>query len=159
MASSKDPQLAQVNLHPAVIVIGCLLVSVLARQTWHLNLAPGILAVFRYLGIAFRIAGVAVLLMSYGSMAAARTTIDPSEHSSKVVTSGLYAYSRNPIYLGWFLLIAGIGFRNASLLVLVIAVTMVLLLYRAVIVEEEAYLEKRFGDEYLRYKKSVRRWL
>ena len=159
MASSKDPQLAQVRLHPAVIVIGCLLVSLLARQTWHLNLAPGILAAFRYLGIAFRIAGVAVLLMSYGSMAAARTTIDPSAHSSKVVTSGLYAYSRNPIYLGWFLLIAGIGFRNASLLVLVIAVTMVLLLYRAVIVEEEAYLEKRFGDEYLRYKKSVRRWL
>ena len=99
------------------------------------------------------------MLMSYGSMVAARTTIDPSEHSSKVVTSGLYAYSRNPIYLGWFLLIAGVGFRNASLLVLVIAVTMVLLLYQAVIVEEEAYLEKRFGDEYLRYKKSVRRWL
>jgi len=100
-----------------------------------------------------------VLLMSYGSMAAARTTIDPSEHSSKVVTSGLYAYSRNPIYVGWFLLIAGIGFRNANLLVLVIAVTMVLLLYRAVILEEEAYLEKKFGEEYLRYKKSVRRWL
>jgi len=86
MASSKDPQLAQVKLHPAVIIIGCLLVSGLARQTWHLNQAPGILAVFRYLGIAFRIAGVAVLLMSYGSMVAARTTIDPSEHSSKVVT-------------------------------------------------------------------------
>ena len=100
-----------------------------------------------------------MLLVSYGSMAVARTTIDPSEHSSKVVTSGLYAYSRNPIYLGWFLVIAGIGLRNASLLVLVIAVTMVLLLYWAVIVEEEAYLEKRFGDEYLRYKKSVRRWL
>jgi protein-S-isoprenylcysteine O-methyltransferase Ste14 len=97
--------------------------------------------------------------MSYGSMAAARTTIDPSEHSSKVVTSGLYAYSRNPIYLGWFLLIAGIGFRNASGLVLAIAVTMVLLLYWAVIVEEEAYLEKKFGEEYIRYKKRVRRWL
>ena len=57
------------------------------------------------------------------------------------------------------MLVAGIGFGNASVLVLVIAVTMVLLLYLAVIVEEEAYLEKRFGDEYLRYKKSVRRWL
>ena len=135
MASSKDPQLAQVKLHPAVIVVGCLLVSLLARRTWQLNLGPGILAVFRYLGIALQITGVGVLLMSYRSMAAARTTIDPREHSSKVVTSGLYAYSRNPIYLGWFLLIAGIGFRNASLLVLVVAVTMVLLLYWAVIVE------------------------
>jgi protein-S-isoprenylcysteine O-methyltransferase Ste14 len=44
-------------------------------------------------------------------------------------------------------------------LVLVIAVTMVLLLNWAVVVEEEAYLEKRFGEEYLRYKKHVRRWL
>ena len=95
-----------------MIIIGCLLVGVLARQTWHLNLAPGILAVFGYLGIAFRVAGVAVLLMSYGAMAAAKTTIDPSKHSSKVVTSGLYAYSRNPIYLGWFLLIAGNGLET-----------------------------------------------
>jgi protein-S-isoprenylcysteine O-methyltransferase Ste14 len=115
--------------------------------------------VFRYLGIAFEIAGFAVLAMSYGSMAKAGTTINPSEHSSKVVTSGLYAYSRNPIYLGWFLLLAGIGFRNASWLVLVTAVTMVLLLYGAVILQEEAYLEKRFGEEYLQYKKRVRRWL
>ena len=159
MASSKDPQLAQIKLHPAVIVVGCLLVSIVARQTWHLNLAPGILTVFRYLGIALEITGVAVLVMSYRSMAAAKTTIDPREHSSKVVTSALYAYSRNPIYLGWFLLIAGIGFRNASLLVLVMAATMVLLLYWAVILEEEAYLERKFGEEYLRYKKSVRRWL
>ena len=159
MASSKDPQLAQVKLHPGVIVICCLLFSLFARWTWHLNLAPRTLAVFRYLGIALEILGVAVLLMSYGSMATAGTTIDPREHSSKVVTSGLYAYSRNPIYLGWFLLLAGIGFRNASLLVLVTAVTMVLLLSWAVILQEEAYLEKQFGEEYLQYKKRVRRWL
>ena len=89
MASSKDPHLAQVKLHPAVIVVGCLLVSLFAKHTSHLNLAPGMLAVFRYLGIAFEIAGFAVLVMSYGSMAKAGTTINPSEHSSKVVTSGL----------------------------------------------------------------------
>lgn len=39
------------------------------------------------------------------------------------------------------------------------ALTMILLLYWAVILEEEKYLENRFGEEYLRYKKSVRRWL
>lgn len=82
---------------------------------------------------------------------------NPSEHSSKVVTSGIYAYSRNPIYLGWFLFIAGIGFRNASLLVLA-ALIMILLLYWAVVLREEEYLEHKFGEEYLSYKKSVRRW-
>ena len=100
-----------------------------------------------------------MLVLAYRSMAMAKTTINPSEHSSKVVTSGIYAYSRNPIYLGWFILIAGIGFRNANPFVLAMALTMILLLYWAVILEEEKYLENRFGEEYLRYKKSVRRWL
>jgi len=48
---------------------------------------------------------------------------------------------------------------NASVLVLVVAVTMLLLLHWAVIVEEERYLESRFGEEYVTYKKRVRRWL
>lgn len=51
------------------------------------------------------------------------------------------------------------GFGNANLLVLAVAVTMLLLLYWAVIVEEERYLEKKFGEQYLSYKKRVRRWL
>src|SRR5262245_21106977 len=159
MTSASDPQPAQVKLHPAVIVIGCLLVSTFARDMWHLNLAPTILLAFRYIGIAFGIVGFAALALAYGSMARAKTTIDPSKHSSKLVTSGIYAYSRNPIYLGWFMVVAGIGFRNASLLLLAIAVTMILLLYWAVVLGEEEYLENEFCAKYSSYKKSVRRWL
>jgi protein-S-isoprenylcysteine O-methyltransferase Ste14 len=156
---SKDPELAQIKAHPGVIVFGCFLASVFARHMWQLDLAPEILAASRYIGLSLEVVGLAVLIFSYTSMARAKTTIDPSQHSSKVVTTGLYAYSRNPIYLGWFLLIAGIGFRNGSLFVLLIAVTMILLLYWAVVIEEEKYLERKFGEEYLSYKKSVRRWL
>jgi protein-S-isoprenylcysteine O-methyltransferase Ste14 len=63
------------------------------------------------------------------------------------------------VYLGWFVLIAGRGLMNASLLAVLVAVTMLLLLYWAVIVEEEKYLERTFGEEYLSYKMRVRRWL
>jgi protein-S-isoprenylcysteine O-methyltransferase Ste14 len=80
-------------------------------------------------------------------------------HSSRIVTSGIYASSRNPIYLGWFVLIVGRGLIYASVLVLLSAVTMLLLLYWAVILEEEKYLERKFGEEYMSYKRSVRRWL
>jgi protein-S-isoprenylcysteine O-methyltransferase Ste14 len=159
VTSASNPQLARVRLHPAVIVIGCFLGSVLARHTCLLNLPPEILLALRYIGIAFQIVGFVALVLSYSSMARAKTTIDPSEHSSKVVTSGMYAYSRNPIYLGWFFFISGMGFRNASLSVLAIAVAMILLLFWAVILKEETYLESKFGDEYLSYKNSVRRWL
>lgn len=154
-----DPQLAQVRAHPFVIVAGGLLASALARNTWQLNLAPGILTVSHSIGIALRIIGVTVLFISYGSMTVAKTTINPSEHSSRLLTSGIYAYSRNPIYLGWFLIGAGIAFRSASLLVLATAVTMILLLYWAVVLHEEVYLETKFGEEYSSYKKRVRRWL
>jgi protein-S-isoprenylcysteine O-methyltransferase Ste14 len=92
-------------------------------------------------------------------MARAKTTLDPRVHSSRIVTSGIYAYSRNPIYLGCFVLIVGRGLIYASVLVLLLAVTMLLVLYWAVIVEEEKYLERRFGEEYMSYKRSVRRWL
>ena len=159
MISAEDPQLPQVKLHPGVIVVGCLLLSVLARHAWHLNLDAESLSALRYIGLAFVFIGVATLVFAYGSMARAKTTIDPRLQSSKIVTSGIYAYSRNPIYLGWFLLVAGRSLMTASVLALLVAVMMLLLLYWAVIVEEEKYLERKFGEEYRTYKRSVRRWL
>ena len=154
-----EPQLSQVKLHPALIVVGAILLSVLVRNAWHLNLDSEALSTLRYIGLALLFVGVTTLVLAYRSMARAKTTIDPRVHSSTIVTSGIYAYSRNPIYLGWFVLIAGKGLINASALVLLVAVTMLTLLYWAVIVEEEKYLESKFGGEYLTYKRSVRRWL
>jgi len=163
MTSANEPELARVKIHPAVIVIGCFMVAVgvrvFGRGFLILSLAPEVFEVCRYIGIALEIVGVSVLLISYGAMARAKTTIDPSQQTTTVVTSGLYAYSRNPIYLGWFLVIAGMGIRNASWLLLVIAFAMLLLLYWAVILAEEAYLERKFKEEYLIYKQRVRRWL
>jgi protein-S-isoprenylcysteine O-methyltransferase Ste14 len=139
--------------------MGCFAASVFTSVLWRSNLNPELLRVLWYVGIGLQAAGVVTLILAYGSMARGKTTINPSEHTMKVVTSGIYAYSRNPIYIGWFLFIAGMGIRKASWLVLAIAVAMIVLLVWAVILEEEKYLESRFGEEYLRYKRSVRRWL
>ncbi len=159
MFSATDPQLPQVKLHQAVIIIGCLVLSALARNAWHLPLDADSLSVLRSIGLALTFVGVATLVLAYGSMARARTTIDPKVQSSRIVTSGIYAYSRNPIYLGWFVLLAGRGLMTASVPALLVAVGMLLLLYWAVILEEEKYLERKFGDEYIAYKRKVRRWL
>lgn len=159
MTSTNEQELAQVKIHPAVIVVGCFMIGLISRDTWTLTVDPETLLVLQYTGLTLEIVGVLTLVLSYSAMARSRTTINPSEHSSMVVTSGIYAWSRNPIYVGWFVFIAGMGLRNASLFVLVLAVVMILLLYWAVVLEEEKYLESRFGEEYLRYKRSVRRWL
>jgi hypothetical protein len=61
MIAAKDPQLSQVKLHPGVIVVGCLLLSVLAKYAWHLNLDSESLSALRYLGMAFVFVGIATL--------------------------------------------------------------------------------------------------
>jgi len=73
--------------------------------------------------------------------------------------TGIYRYTRNPMYVGMALLqlAIGVGFGNlwiVALLPLVLAI-----IYAIAIRHEEAYLERKFGETYLAYKRSVRRWL
>jgi protein-S-isoprenylcysteine O-methyltransferase Ste14 len=77
----------------------------------------------------------------------------------KVIRTGVYRFTRNPMYVsfGLFQSAIGIGWGNLWILLLVpVACTVVFI---TAIRHEEAYLERKFGDAYLDYKKSVRRWL
>lgn len=156
---TKDQELAEIKLHPAVIVMGCLIASLYARNVLTLNLGSKTDLVCQLVGAGMVVVGVFVLVLAYGSFARARTTINPREHTTAMVTTGIYAYSRNPIYVGWFLLIAGMGIKHASLAVIFIAALMIVLLLKAVILKEEQYLENRFGEAYLSYKRKVGRWV
>ena len=159
MNSAHDKSLARIKIHPAMIIITSVGVGAIAGNFWQLDMAEENLLIIRRFGLAFAGIGLLVLVLAYASMARANTTINPSEHSSKLVSSGIYAYSRNPIYLGWFVVLVGMGLTNTSFLALIVSLLMIFLLYWLVIVEEESYLESKFGEEYLQYKKNVRRWL
>lgn len=103
--------------------------------------------------------GVAMLAGALGLFR--RTGQDPKPWKStpEVISSGVYKLSRNPMYVGMALLQTsiGVGWGNGWILVLVPAV--LLIVYATVIRHEEAYLERKFGDAYVGYKRSVRRWL
>ena len=75
------------------------------------------------------------------------------------MTGGPFRYSRNPLYLGLILLYAGIATAVDAVVVLVFLVPAVVVLYYGVIVREERYLERAFGEDYRSYKARVRRWL
>lgn len=88
-----------------------------------------------------------------------RTTPMPWRPASALVTSGPYRITRNPMYVGMAALFAGLAFAFGTLLALLVLPLVLVLIDRVVIAREEPYLERRFGAEYVAYKRRVRRWL
>jgi len=90
-----------------------------------------------------------------------RTGQDPKPWVStpEIVSTGIYRLTRNPMYVGMALiqLSIGVGLGNGWILLLLPLV--LVLIYASAIRHEEAYLERKFGETYTRYKASVRRWL
>jgi protein-S-isoprenylcysteine O-methyltransferase Ste14 len=110
-------------------------------------------------GGALVIAGLALAVSFVRAFRRARTPVNPGEPTTTIVTTGAYRLSRNPGYLGMALACAGIAVLTGALWALVTLVPTLLLIDRAVIAREERYLERRFGEEYARYRDRVRRWI
>ncbi len=89
----------------------------------------------------------------------ARTDFNPRKPTTAIITTGPFRFSRNPSYLVLTLLCVGIGIVADSIWILGLLIPAIVVMHYGVIVREERYLENKFGEEYLRYKRSVRRWL
>jgi protein-S-isoprenylcysteine O-methyltransferase Ste14 len=105
--------------------------------------------------VASFILGVAAVMR----FRAAGTPIPVTEPTRMIVGDGVYAFTRNPIYLGMVMLLFGIGLASASLWFLLAAVVAIVALTKLAIEREEAYLERNFGQTYRDYKTRVRRWI
>jgi protein-S-isoprenylcysteine O-methyltransferase Ste14 len=101
--------------------------------------------------------GLAVWAMT--TMVRARTTFNPWVASTAVVSSGPFAFTRNPIYVGDALIYVGCAVIFDSLFALLLLPLVLAIVYLGVISREEAYLERKFGATYMDYKCRVRRWL
>ncbi len=86
------------------------------------------------------------------------THIEPWKPTSSIISTGLYGYSRNPIYVAFAAITIGIGLMVSSLWVMMSFLPASIAVFLVAIKKEEVYLEKKFGDEYLNYKEKVRRW-
>ena len=78
---------------------------------------------------------------------------------TEFVAAGPYAYVRNPMYIGGFLLMVGFGFYHASLSIITLALILFVLFHFFVLLVEEPNLERSFGKSYLDYKKKINRWI
>jgi protein-S-isoprenylcysteine O-methyltransferase Ste14 len=103
--------------------------------------------------------GMAIFAAAVRNFSRAATPVPSTRPVRTLVTTGIHGFSRNPIYVGMFLLYAGIGVAARSAWVFVLAVPLAVTMRYGVVAREEAYLELRFGDAYREYKARVRRWL
>jgi protein-S-isoprenylcysteine O-methyltransferase Ste14 len=103
--------------------------------------------------------GIAVFAASIRNFSRAATPVQGTRPTRALVTTGIHGWSRNPIYLGMFLVYGGIGLVVRSPWILLLVVPLAITIHYGVVVREEAYLERRFGDAYRDYKTRVSRWL
>jgi protein-S-isoprenylcysteine O-methyltransferase Ste14 len=114
---------------------------------------------WRYLGVIPLILGSALNLLADQAFKRHNTAVKPFEESTTLVTDGVFRLSRNPMYLGFVLLLAGLVLLLGSATPWIVVVIFPFLMELHFIRVEEAMLETRFGDSWLRYKQSVRKWL
>jgi protein-S-isoprenylcysteine O-methyltransferase Ste14 len=109
-------------------------------------------------GVLLMAGGVALAISGRGTFVRFGTNVNPYEPSSTLVTTGIFARLRNPMYVGLMFLVAGIGIALASDWTLVMLVAAALLFHFGVVKREEHYLEAKFADAYRRYKSQVPRY-
>jgi protein-S-isoprenylcysteine O-methyltransferase Ste14 len=103
--------------------------------------------------------GVAVFAAGARGFSGAGTPLPTNRPARVLVTSGVYGWTRNPIYLAFFFVYGGIGIAVRGLWILILALPLAVIMRYGVIAREEAYLERRFGEGYRDYRARVRRWL
>lgn len=115
----------------------------------------------KWVGISLFSVGVFIGLLGVYEFWKQRTTVDPHrpEKASSVVDTGIYNYTRNPMYLGLLVGLIGVLFYFANPVNILPVIGFVLYMNRFQIIPEERAMAKKFGENFSEYKESVRRWI
>jgi protein-S-isoprenylcysteine O-methyltransferase Ste14 len=155
-----DTGTAGVVARPPLVFLGALLLGLGLDRLLPLPIAtPGGGLTPWTVGGCLILIGVALFAAGIRNFSRAATPVPTNEPTRALVTTGIHGWTRNPIYLGMFLVYGGIGVAAQSTWILALTLPLAVLIRYGVVAREEAYLERRFGDAYLDYKRRVRRWL
>jgi len=144
-------------VRPPLVYLASIGTGSLLEFRWPLPFLPN--EISAPLGGLLLVVAAVLFFSSIGRFRAAGTPVPGNKPTTVIVRTGLYRFSRNPIYLAFSLLQLGIASWVNSLWLICTLIAAVALMAYIVIPREERYLERRFGAEYLDYKASVRRWL
>lgn len=146
---------------PSMLFLIALAIGLLAdRWILPVDLVPWLRWSSRqWIGGAMIVAGTAVVVDCTRRFRRAGTPVQSRHATRAIVDSGLYRYSRNPIYLGLSAIHLGVAVADNNAWLPLLLVPLLIVLRYAIIAREEVQLERTFGPQYAAYKARVRRWL
>ena len=141
---------------PVFFLVAIMLMGVLH---WIVPISKLIDVPISYFGAIFIAIGMIVVIVPARAFETHATTIRPFEESNALLTDGLYRLTRNPMYLGMVVVLIGIAILLGTAASFLPIPVFIVLIQKRFIVQEEAMLTEKFGDRYVAYCNSVRRWI
>jgi protein-S-isoprenylcysteine O-methyltransferase Ste14 len=155
-----DTGTAGVIARPPLLFLAALLLGfVLDRLLPAPFPVPGIDPIRWIMAGSLILIGLALFAGAVRNFLRAGTPLPTNQPTRALVTTGIHGWTRNPIYLGMFLIYGGIGIAARSPWTLILTLPLAIVIRYGVVAREETYLERRFGDAYREYKARVRRWV
>ena len=156
-AVSGLPDSPGVIVFPPLLYVGTLLLGLLLNYFWPVHLFQ--IMWVRLGGAGLVVASGALAIWAQKTMKRAGTNVLPSQPSLSIVTSGPFSFTRNPIYVANATAYLGLTLVLNTAWPIFLFVPMLVVLDWGIIRREERYLEAKFGDAYLAYKRRARRWI
>ncbi len=149
---------ANVAVFPPLPFVLAVVVGILAHVLWEFRFFPEIW-IGHATGWPLIVTATVLIAWAQRTLAGAGESSNVYKPNSAIVSTGPFAFTRNPMYLSMTLLYAGIAFLVNTAWPVVLLPAVLMLIHYGVISREERYLEIKFGDVYRQYRARVRRWL
>ena len=160
MTSPSDPNDDRPNRlpWPPILDLGVLAAAWLLGSVIPLDILPTDM-VTRVGGWLVFAVGISIAVAGIGYFKRIGTPVNPTGRAAQLATGGVYAWTRNPMYLGTVIAFVGLALARNSAWLLILTAALPFALFKLAIAREEAYLTRRFGPAYAAYRAKVRRWL
>jgi len=155
---SETPDHANTLVRPPIALLLALLAGLTLDWLHPLPFAPAGLP-HAWAGAGIFVIGLAIVVWAITALKAAGTSVQGYKPTSAIVDHGPYRFTRNPVYVGMLVGLAGLAVAFDTLWLLVTLVPFFAIIRFGVVAREEAYLDRKFGDAYRSYRARVRRWL
>ena len=157
MINSPHPDNAGVIMFPPLLYLLVLAVGIAGSRLYPVPMLPQTIAL--PLGILMLLFFFVLLFPAARIFTRNKTTVNPGGITTTIVNDGIYRYTRNPMYIAFTLFYCGVALLTQSWFCFLLLIPLLILVQKGIIKREEAYLTRKFGQEYLSYKAQVRRWI